>query len=231
MKSDLITSLAAAVCLHAVILVGLRSGTFARPQPMTTTDASTVDVSFIDPAPAPATTPVPVTAEPPFRVPFEPQSTSEPDQPPAPVADVAPLLPARMLSQEVLPTPPIPASPGAPRHIRSRIPHSAPGRASELAHTSGSAGPGVPAHTLSNPRPEYPDAARRMRQQGVVTLDILVSADGAAGDVTVVRSSGYPLLDHAAEDAVRRWTFEPARSAGMPIASHVQLPIRFSLTD
>jgi protein TonB len=70
-----------------------------------------------------------------------------------------------------------------------------------------------------------------MRQQGVVTLDILVSADGAAGDVTVVRSSGYPLLDHAAEDAVRRWTFEPARSAGMPIASHVQLPIRFSLTD
>jgi protein TonB len=48
--------------------------------------------------------------------------------------------------------------------------------------------------------------------------------------VSVSRGSGYPELDEAAVRAVRRWMFEPARAAGLPVASHVDIPVRFSLS-
>jgi protein TonB len=70
-----------------------------------------------------------------------------------------------------------------------------------------------------------------MRQQGVVYLHVLVNADGRPDDVSVSRSSGYPLLDRAAVEAVRGWTFEPARAGGLPVSSPVEIPVRFSLAD
>jgi protein TonB len=69
-----------------------------------------------------------------------------------------------------------------------------------------------------------------MRQQGVVVVSVEVGADGHASDVSVSRSSGFPELDEAAVRAVRRWKFEPARSAGLPVKSHVEIPVRFSLS-
>ena len=62
-------------------------------------------------------------------------------------------------------------------------------------------------------------------------LNVLVRADGQPADVSVARSSGFPLLDQAALAAVRRWTFDPGRSADVPVASQVAVPVRFSLDD
>jgi protein TonB len=56
-----------------------------------------------------------------------------------------------------------------------------------------------------------------------------VQADGLPAEISLNRSSGHPLLDRAALDAVRRWTFEPGRAAGVPVASLVVVPVRFSL--
>jgi protein TonB len=83
----------------------------------------------------------------------------------------------------------------------------------------------------STPEPEYPAAARRERQEGVVLLAVEVSAQGRPTEVVVKRSSGFELLDRSAVRAVRRWRFEPARTAGLPIASHVEIPVRFRLDD
>jgi len=45
-------------------------------------------------------------------------------------------------------------------------------------------------------------------------------------------SSGVPTLDQAALNAVRRWTFEPAHlTGGLPVASTVNVPLRFSLAQ
>jgi protein TonB len=88
----------------------------------------------------------------------------------------------------------------------------------------------VSARYLSNPKPDYPSEAREMRQQGVVMLSVEVDAEGRASDVSLSRSSGYPLLDHAALDAVRRWRFEPAEAGGLPVSSRVEIPVRFSLS-
>jgi protein TonB len=82
-----------------------------------------------------------------------------------------------------------------------------------------------------NPPPEYPIPSRRRGEEGVVFLDVVVQTDGAPSSVTLNRSSGYPLLDRAALDAVRGWSFEPARAAGVPVASTVVVPVRFSLSE
>jgi len=82
---------------------------------------------------------------------------------------------------------------------------------------------------LHNPQPEYPLLARRRREEGVVRLRVRVSAEGRAEVVEVTGSSGSPRLDEAAQQAVRQWRFEPARSGGDNISDWVEVPIGFKL--
>lgn len=82
----------------------------------------------------------------------------------------------------------------------------------------------------SNPPPAYPHAALRRREEGVALLQVAVGADGRASDVAIARSSGHPLLDQAALQAVMSWIFDPARIAGRAVASQALVPVRFSMT-
>ncbi len=82
-----------------------------------------------------------------------------------------------------------------------------------------------------NPRPDYPIPSRRRGEEGVVLLNVVIQTNGSPESVSLNRSSGYPLLDRAAIDAVRRWSFEPARAASVPVASRVVVPVRFSLSE
>lgn len=50
----------------------------------------------------------------------------------------------------------------------------------------------------------YPASARSARLKGEVHVSFVVAANGSAGSVRVVRSSGSPILDKAAMDTVRR---------------------------
>lgn len=82
---------------------------------------------------------------------------------------------------------------------------------------------------LNNPAPYYPDSARRRGVQGKTMLQVQVAVDGAAHDVTVLRSSGSDLLDSAALDAVKRWRFVPAKRGGEMVEAKVVVPIEFKL--
>jgi TonB family protein len=60
------------------------------------------------------------------------------------------------------------------------------------------------------PQPPYPPIAMEEAEQGSVTLTLTVNAAGAVTDIQVKESSGYPVLDHAAEEFVKRhWTLPP----------------------
>jgi TonB family protein len=61
---------------------------------------------------------------------------------------------------------------------------------------------------VSKVAPVYPEIARRMHVGGVVVLQLTVAPDGSVTDAKV--ESGHALLGSAAQDAVRRWRFEPA---------------------
>jgi protein TonB len=83
----------------------------------------------------------------------------------------------------------------------------------------------------TNPKPDYPLACKRRREEGMVLMNVMVQADGLPAAVWLNRGSGHPLLDQSALDAVRRWTFEPGRAAGQAVSSLVVVPVRFSLLE
>lgn len=99
----------------------------------------------------------------------------------------------------------------------------------------------VPPRVIDTAGMEYPGEAFRLalrRQdlgpelavegaEGTVALRALVSVDGAVRSVEVAASSGSPVLDRAAADAVRRWRFTPATRDGVPIDAYALLRIRY----
>jgi protein TonB len=85
------------------------------------------------------------------------------------------------------------------------------------------------AKPIYNPPPVYPAAAVASKIEGRVMLRLTITATGDVSRVTVAESSGAPLLDRAALDAVRQWRFRPALRGGMAVEWSCQLPVRFRL--
>ncbi|KIE58789.1 energy transducer TonB [Methylacidiphilum kamchatkense Kam1] len=83
---------------------------------------------------------------------------------------------------------------------------------------------------LRNPAPPYPAAAKAAGHQGLVILRVHVSSSGYPTSVTIGKSSGYPELDQAAENTVKKfWRFKPPTMLGLPIDVDVDVPIRFKI--
>ncbi len=81
----------------------------------------------------------------------------------------------------------------------------------------------------SNPPPRYPDTSRRRAEEGIVELQVMVSASGVAETIAIARSSGFEALDQAALNAVKRWRFIPGTRNGSPIPTTILVPVRFQL--
>ena len=80
-----------------------------------------------------------------------------------------------------------------------------------------------------NPSPEYPLIARRRGFQGTVVLEVMVKPNGRVGDLKVLKSSGYKVLDMAASASVREWMFKPAIKGNEEIEMWVRVPVSFQL--
>ncbi len=80
---------------------------------------------------------------------------------------------------------------------------------------------------LHNPKPVYPRRSERLGEQGVVLLNVLVTAAGRVKEVSIKSSSGFERLDQAAREAVLAWTFVPGKSSGVAQEMAVDVPIRF----
>jgi protein TonB len=224
MKPEAAAAFVAALLVHAILLFGMRVDSPAHPLAMND-EAGPVDISLIEAPPAPAAAP-----------PAPPKPAPAPAPQPTPDLSPPPPLPQQETIPEATPAPKPPKPAPPPIEARRSIPHTAPGYAAAASHgTPGRASSGGALQSgpryLSNPRPDYPEQARQLHEQGVVILSVEVSADGRAADVSVGHSSGFPQLDQSALRAVRRWLFEPARAAGMPVSSHVEVPVHFSLAD
>ena len=91
--------------------------------------------------------------------------------------------------------------------------------------------PRFDADYLDNPKPVYPALSRRLGEEGKVILRVHVLADGQADEIQLHTASGSPRLDQAAQNAVRRWRFVPARRGGETLAAWVLVPIAFTLKE
>ena len=81
--------------------------------------------------------------------------------------------------------------------------------------------------SITKVNPVYPEMAREANVDGTVMIQALVGKDGKVQDMRVVKS--IPMLDDAADDAVRQWVFKPALANNKPVAVWVGVPVRFSL--
>jgi periplasmic protein TonB len=150
------------------------------------------------------------------------------------------------------PTPPKPE----PHHVRATPPlvhiqtpqtpmsiPEMPTRSTELheATTTADAGPtisppdignggGTQALAYASPvQPRYPPASAHAREEGTVTLRVLVDANGVPQRIEIARSSGHPRLDAAAKESVQRARFRPVMQNGVAVPAWGIVPIAFRL--
>jgi protein TonB len=120
-----------------------------------------------------------------------------------------------------------------PRSTTVAVANDAPREGRERHREASDAGPvtvaTVAAAYLRAPEPEYPPRARDEGLEGLVVLRVRVSRAGEPAEIRVAASSGHRLLDRAAEAAVARWQFQPARRGDEAIEAWMEVPIRFRL--
>jgi TonB family protein len=81
---------------------------------------------------------------------------------------------------------------------------------------------------LNHPRPNYTEAARQQRVQGIVRASVLVGSDGLVKSVRIL--SGLPDgLDEEAICAAHEMRFRAAQNNGHPVSAWVTLEIEFNL--
>src|SRR2546427_4577673 len=76
--------------------------------------------------------------------------------------------------------------------------------------------------------PSYSDAARAAKFQGTVVLSIVVTTEGKAASIYVLKGAPFGLTTKTIE-AVQDWRFEPARKDGNPVPVRAQVEVTFRL--
>ena len=84
------------------------------------------------------------------------------------------------------------------------------------------------ATVVTRVEPVYPPLSLQFGEQGIVILRFLVKNDGTVGTINVKTTSGFPRLDQAAEDALKKWRFNPATTGGKPVDEWYEVRIPFS---
>ena len=68
---------------------------------------------------------------------------------------------------------------------------------------------------LSLPKPTYPETAKSMRAQGLVSVDVIIDTNGKV--ISARATSGNPLLQQAAVQAALQAKFSPTTLSGQPV--------------
>jgi periplasmic protein TonB len=193
-----LTGLAVVVVFHAVMGYALVNGLARKIVEVVTQPLETKIIEEIKPPPPekPPPPPPPRFAAPP--PPYIP--------PPEVQVQVPQSVQAITAVTSTKPTEPV-AAPGqryAPAPTPAPAPRAAPVRTS----------PVVDAKACD--KPEYPAAALRAQETGIVLLAFLIDVDGSALESKIERSSGSRRLDDAARKALGLCRFKPATTDGKP---------------
>jgi len=222
---------------HGLIAAGiaLYIGYAPAPDVLAQLDLTSVDLSFSE-TPDETVAVAPDSAPMPSATPPKP-SVPEPEPPAEEAQSVNPSMPAPDMTD--LPQPEAAREKFEAKSEKPRTDHTED--AKSTTHQSSCVTPDsspvaprqakvdAPAKPRRNIRPDYPRESRQRDEEGDVTLEIDVNAQGAVDDVRVAKSSGFPLLDEAAVKAARTARFSPAKSHGRPVASTVRLALDFRL--
>jgi protein TonB len=82
---------------------------------------------------------------------------------------------------------------------------------------------------INLPAPAYPEGAKRMKVQGVVTVEVILDETGKV--ISAEATSGPAMLRDAAAQAAKRARFSPTKLSGMPVKVSGVINYKFSLTQ
>ncbi|WP_047529625.1 energy transducer TonB [Pseudomonas sp. 11/12A] len=167
----------------------------------------------VEPPPPPPPPPPVVEPPPPIVDELAAKPAPKPIPKPKPVVKPAPKPVPKAVEQP--PAPPQPPAPVA----------APPAPAAPAPVTPASAN----AAYLKNPAPEYPSLAQRRGWEGTVLLRVQVLPSGKPGEIQIQKSSGRQQLDDAALNAVKRWSFVPAKQGDVAQVGWVSVPIDFKI--
>ena len=175
-------------------------------------------IEFSQPAP-------PVVEPPPPAPPPPPPPVVEP---PPPVVDELAAKPAPKKIPKPKPVPkpvakPVEQPPAPPQPPAPVAAPPAPAAPAPVTPASANAA------YLKNPAPEYPSLAQRRGWEGTVLLRVQVLPSGKPGEIQIQKSSGRQQLDDAALNAVKRWSFVPAKQGDVAQVGWVSVPIDFKI--
>jgi periplasmic protein TonB len=109
-----------------------------------------------------------------------------------------------------------------------RGPGFGPGSGGGTGGGSYGAGGAVSApRVIQEVKPRYTSEALLKRIQGTVVLEVVVTADGCASQIRIVRSLDAGGLDEEAVAAVAQWRFEPGRLGAAPVDVLVRIELDF----
>ncbi len=95
-------------------------------------------------------------------------------------------------------------------------------------YVAGVGGIGTPT-CVKCPNPDYSDALRSKRVEGVVSLDVDITPEGKTSKIRVIKSPDHELTE-LATNAVLKWLFKPAlNSKGEPVSVAVSIEVSFHL--
>ena len=83
------------------------------------------------------------------------------------------------------------------------------------------------AYATKQTPPVYPPTARTMRTTGIVKVEVTVNETGDVTDVQ--KTSGPPMLQNAAKDAIKKWKFKPFVRDGQPVKATGFVNFNFSM--
>lgn len=160
---------------------------------------------------------------------------AEPEEaPPPPPEPPPPPPPEKKPEPKPVPKPP-PKAPPSERAVKAPEPEPPPPveQPAEPKPAEPAPAPVLPpraeAGELSNPAPVYPSLSRRLREEGIVVLEILIKADGTVGEIKIKTSSGFKRLDDTAVKAVKHWRYQPATQGDKKIDFWYEQPVEFNL--
>jgi periplasmic protein TonB len=79
-------------------------------------------------------------------------------------------------------------------------------------------------------RVTYPEEAKKNGEEGTIYIKARVGKDGTVAEAMVdSQHTGSAALETAALEAVRQWTFTPAKSKGEPVEVWIVVPVKFKL--
>ena len=105
---------------------------------------------------------------------------------------------------------------------------------SEAEFRQGTVGPDLPnlakAKPIRQPKPKYTSDAMRAKLEGIVTLDVVVGADGSVLRARIAQSLDRQFgLDAEAMKAIKLWRFEPAMLDGNAVSTVEHITLEFRL--